>query len=497
MDKGQALDGEFSYLASLVYWTDGKLFDMNVPDFQYNSRLGLDLDRIRKNKLLLIDTCSFVGCFINLKYAETAGLPISEFFIYGDDQEYTARLRKLAPAYLDFDSVIVHKAPSNKGADVVSADETRIERFFYQARNGMYIARKNGKVGRRLRVIGGRIKNILRKAPDHKAKRVWVTCKGTISGFSLIRRLNMHIEKENNRKEMGKQKSLKLNFVMNAILTMSQFVFPLITFPYVSRILLPIGTGKVSFATSIVSYFTLFAQLGIPTYGIRACAKVRDNREELSKMVQELFIINLMMSALAYVVYFAAIYYVPRFRQDKDLFLIVGLTIFFNAIGMEWLYKALEQYTYITVRSIIFKFIAIVAMFLMVHEQSDYVIYGGISILASSASNIFNFFHIHRYVNIKPVGHYNFKKHLKAIVIFFAMSCATTIYTHLDTVMLGFIRTDADVGYYNAAVKIKTILVSIVTSLGVVLLPRASYYVEHSMMDEFYRITKRQSISCF
>ena len=88
--------------------------------------------------------------------------------------------------------------------------------------------------------------------------------------------------------------------------------------------------------------------------------------------------------------------------------------------------------------------------------------------MASSASNIFNFFHIHRYINIKPVGHYNFKKHLKAIVIFFAMSCATTIYTHLDTVMLGFIRTDADVGYYNAAVKIKTILVSIVTSLGVV-----------------------------
>ena len=185
------------------------------------------------------------------------------------------------------------------------------------------------------------------------------------------------------------------------------------------------------------------------------------------------------------------LYYVPRFRQDKELFLIIGLTIFFNAIGMEWLYKALEQYTYITVRSIIFKFIAIVAMFLMVHEQSDYVIYGGISILASSASNIFNFFHIHRYINIKPVGHYNFKKHLKAIVVFFAMSCATTIYTHLDTVMLGFIRTDVDVGYYNAAVKIKTILVSIVTSLGVVLLPRASYYVEHNMMDEFYRITKK------
>lgn len=113
----------------------------------------------------------------------------------------------------------------------------------------------------------------------------------------------MHIEKENDGKAMGKQKSLKLNFVMNAILTMSQFIFPLITFPYVSRILLPAGTGKVSFATSIVSYFTLFAQLGIPTYGIRACAKVRDNREELSKMVQELFIINLVMSMIAYAIF--------------------------------------------------------------------------------------------------------------------------------------------------------------------------------------------------
>ena len=89
------------------------------------------------------------------------------------------------------------------------------------------------------------------------------------------------------------KKSLKLNFVMNAILTMSQFIFPLITFPYVSRILLPEGTGKVSFATSVISYFAMFAQLGIPTYGIRACAQVRDNKEELTRTAQEIFFINL------------------------------------------------------------------------------------------------------------------------------------------------------------------------------------------------------------
>lgn len=290
---------------------------------------------------------------------------------------------------------------------------------------------------------------------------------------------------------MRKKASLKINFIINSILTMSQFIFPLITFPYISRILLPVGTGKVSFATSIVSYFALFAQLGIPTYGIRACAKVRDDKKELTRTVQEIFIINLVMSLITYVVFFFAIYYVPRLRQDKELLMIIGLTIFFNAIGMEWLYKALEQYTYITIRSIIFKFIALIAMFMLVHKQSDYVIYGGISIFASSASNIFNFFHANKYISLKPVESYNFRRHLKAVVVFFAMSCATTIYTNLDTVMLGFICTNTDVGYYNAAVKIKTILVSIVTSLGVVLLPRASYYVEHDMLNEFYRITRK------
>ena len=234
--------------------------------------------------------------------------------------------------------------------------------------------------------------------------------------------------------------SLKLNFVMNALLTMTSFIFPLITFPYVSRILLPTGTGKVSFATSVVSYFALFAQMGIPYYGIRVCA--------------------------------------------KELFIVVSFTIFFQAIGMEWLYKALELYKYITIRSILFKFVALVAMFLLVQKKSDYIIYGGITIFAASASNILNFLIVRKYISIRPVGKYQFRPHLKAVIVFFAMSCATTIYTHLDTVMLGFMTTDIDVGYYNAAIKIKYILVSIVTSLGVVLLPRASYYV-------FYRITKK------
>lgn len=288
-----------------------------------------------------------------------------------------------------------------------------------------------------------------------------------------------------------KTKSLKLNFIMNAILTMSSFLFPLITFPYVSRILLPIGTGKVSFANSVVTYFVMISQLGIPTYGIRACAIVRNDEEKLKKTVYELFLINVVMSILAYIVFFVALIYVPRLRADRTLFLITGTLIFFNTIGVEWLYKALEQYTYITVRSIIFKFIALIAMFALVHDVDDYVIYGGISIFAASASNAFNFIRLRKIIGKKKVSQLNFKQHFKPVFTFFIISCATTIYTNLDNVMLGFMKDDVEVGYYNAATKIKNILVSIVTSLGTVLMPRASYYLQNGMEDEFYKLSKK------
>lgn len=290
---------------------------------------------------------------------------------------------------------------------------------------------------------------------------------------------------------MTQKRSLKLNFVMNAILTMSSFIFPLISFPYVSRILLPEGTGKVSFATSLIAYFAMFAQLGIPTYGIRACARVRDDKQALTKTAQELLIINCVMTVLAYAALAVALLFVPRLRSERPLYLLVSLSIFFNTIGMEWLYKGLEQYTYIAVRSIAFKIVALLAMFGLVHSKQDYVIYGGITILASSASSIFNFFHARRFISLRPVGGYRLKPHLKAVAVFFAMACASTVYTNLDTVMLGFMTPDETVGYYNAAVRIKTILVSIVTSLGAVLLPRAAYYVEHGEMERFRQITRK------
>ena len=285
--------------------------------------------------------------------------------------------------------------------------------------------------------------------------------------------------------------SLQFNFFMNSILTLSSIIFPLITFPYISRILLPEGMGKVSLATSVVSYFSLIAQLGIPTYGIRVCAKVRDNKEELVSCTQELLIINIIMSVISYVGYFSMVFLIDKLANEKCLYIVMSTTILLNSIGIEWLYKGLEQYTYITIRSIAFKILALIALFLFVHQQSDYVLYGAISVLAASLSNVLNFINARKYIFKRSYRKLQFKRHFSAILIFFAMSCATTVYTHLDTIMIGFMNTDVDVGYYNSAIKIKQLLVSIVTSLGAVLLPRSSYYIEANQLDNFKKVSQK------
>lgn len=272
---------------------------------------------------------------------------------------------------------------------------------------------------------------------------------------------------------------------MNAILNASSFIFPFITFPYISRILLPYGVGKVNFATSVVSYFSMFAMLGIPTYGVRICAQVRDDKKELSRTVHELLFLNILVMLPIYIIYFCVVQRVPRLWTDRKLFYVMSSMILFNVIGMDWLYKGLELYSYITVRSIAFKIVAVCLMFLFVKNPLDYVVYGTISIVAAVGSNILNLVNLRHHIELHPVGNYHFRRHLKAVFFFFLMSVATTIYTNLDMVMLGFLKDDVEVGYYTAAVKIKNILVSFVTSLGTVLLPRVSYYVEHGMKEQF------------
>ncbi|BBA92995.1 flippase [Streptococcus ruminantium] len=288
-------------------------------------------------------------------------------------------------------------------------------------------------------------------------------------------------------------KSVKFNFLMNVILKMSGVIFPLITFPYVSRVLFSEANGKIAFATSVIGYFSLVASMGIPSYGIRKCAEVRDDRERLSKVVKELLILNSIFTFLSYVVFAILLIIVPKFASETPLFLITSITIIFNMLGVEWFYQAIEQYQYITIRNITFKIVSILLMFILVHEPADYVLYAGINVLASVGSNILNVMRLSRYVELRgvKVQKYDLYIHLMPIITLFLYNATTVIFTSLDQVMLGFLTEDASVGFYSAAIKIKNILVSLITALGAVMLPKISYALKNESQTDFNRmITK-------
>ena len=288
-----------------------------------------------------------------------------------------------------------------------------------------------------------------------------------------------------------KIKSVEFNFIMNFILTASNFIFPLITFPYVSRVLLASGNGKIAFIASVASYFSMVASLGIPTYGIRACAVVRDDKDKLSKLVHELIIIHSIMTMIAIALFFLSYLFVGKLQQEKELMLINGISLLLNVLGVNWLYSALEQYQYITIRSLIFKVISVFLMFALVHEEKDYILYGAISVFASAGSNVLNFINMRKHVSLRRYKNYNLMQHVRPILVFFAQTVAITVYTNLDTLMLGFIKNDSEVGLYTAAIKVKNILSTLVTSLGTVLLPRLSYYTANGYKQEFEKLIHR------
>lgn len=284
-------------------------------------------------------------------------------------------------------------------------------------------------------------------------------------------------------------KSLKKNAVLNMTKTVMSLVFPLITFPYASRVLGPVYIGKVNFAQSIVSYFALVAALGISTYAVRESAKLRDDRKNLSVFVKEVFSLNMISTVIAYILFALAMAVVPAFGNYRILLCVCGASIFFATLGMDWLYTGLEEFKYITVRSIAFQFISLILLFVFVKNQNDYLKYSGISVLSSVGSNICNFIHARRFVDFR-VKALSLKNHLKPVFTLFAMSAAVSIYTVLDTTMLGFIKGDEVVGIYTAATKINRMVIMMITAATAVLLPRLSYYADKDR-NEFLQLANK------
>jgi len=271
-------------------------------------------------------------------------------------------------------------------------------------------------------------------------------------------------------------RSVKFNVLMNMIVTTSSVIFPLITVPYVSRVLSTGGTGHVAFAQSVASYFSLVALLGVTYYGVRVCARVRDDRAELSRTVLELLVILACSTTMVFAVYLACLFTVPKMNAQFGLFALFGLAIWLSSFGVEWFYQALEQYEYITVRSVCFKLLALVLMFAFVRQRGDYAIYGLIVVVAGYGSNVLNLLRLRRLVDFRNCGHLNISRHFKPMLWFTIASISSGMYIQVDIVMLGFLGTTDMVGLYQLVSKIKSVLVTAVNSVGNVMLPRLSYY---------------------
>lgn len=285
-----------------------------------------------------------------------------------------------------------------------------------------------------------------------------------------------------------KQKSLKVSALLSIFKTFLGVVFPLVTFPYTSRILQPNGIGMVNFAQSIVSYFSIFASLGIYSYGIREAAKIRDDRQKLSKFCKEVFILNIIATVVAYVLLFTSFFFIQELSPYKSLLCVTSATIIFTTLGMDWLYKAEEDYFYITVRHLFFQVLSMVLLFVFVKTKDDYLKYAAISVFANVGSNILNFFHAKKYISFRHCSIENPLRHLKSVLVLFSMSIAISIYTTLDTTMVGLLSGDYQVGLYSASTKINKIVLQLVTSLGFVLMPRLSYYIGKKDFQNFNKL---------
>ena len=288
-----------------------------------------------------------------------------------------------------------------------------------------------------------------------------------------------------------KNKSLGLNALLNGLRSVLNILFPIITFPYVSRVLQVKGIGIYNFSNSIVSYFLLIAALGINTYAVREGAKIRNDNKKISKFASEVFTINIWSTVTSYILLFLCLIIFSKLHNYIICILIFSLQIFFTTIGTEWIYQIYEDYSYITLRSIIFQILSIALLFLLVRRSQDYLKYAAITVFSAVGSNILNFIHARQYCHIKLVWHFNWRVHLMPVLIIFGANIANMIYVNSDITLLGLMKNNYIVGIYSVSSKIYQIVKTIIAALLIVTVPRLAMLFGRRKINEYKAILMR------
>lgn len=285
-------------------------------------------------------------------------------------------------------------------------------------------------------------------------------------------------------------KNIKVNALYNMIKVVAQIIFPLITFPYVTRVLGPDNIGQVNYANSIYSYIALIGSLSVSTYAIRTCSAVRSNKQELDRTASEIFSINILSTIVSYVV-MGLVLLVPKFEPYRLFIIIYCINILTTTIGADWINSTMEDFKYITVRTVVFQLLSLILMFLLVRNPGDNIKYVIISVIATSGANIVNLFYRRRFCNIHFTLDFKWRKHLPPILKFFASVITQQIYVNSDIVMIGWMTTDQQVGLYSTASKIFNIVNIMLSSVFMVALPRASQYWGEEKYDKYNSLLRK------
>ena len=276
------------------------------------------------------------------------------------------------------------------------------------------------------------------------------------------------------------------NYFYNLLLSLANLLFPILSFPYVSRILGPEGIGKVQFVFSFAQYFALVASIGIPIYGMKEIARHKNDKEGRSKVFSELLTIYLITSVCLTLIYLLVIFTFPYFDKDRHMFLPATLIVFLSFCYIEWLYTGMEEFKSIALRSVLFKFLGLILMYIFIKERSDFNAYLYIMMFSFLGNNILSFFLIKGKVSFTFSG-LSLKKHITPLLLILGMTFATSMYTEMDTVLLGLLSNHKTVGLYTAAVKLSKIIIPFVTSMGVILIPKIAKDFAEKNFDEVQR----------
>lgn len=281
---------------------------------------------------------------------------------------------------------------------------------------------------------------------------------------------------------MTKKKSLTKNYIYNASYQVLALITPLITTPYLSRVLEADGIGVYSFTTSIVSYFTMFGVLGTLSYGNREIAYLQEDRKTRSKVFWEVEFLSVITAVIALVAY---LFFILFFAKEYHVIYLIQMISFLTiALDITWLLQAMEEFGKIVGRNLFFKILSIAYVFAFVRTKEDLILHVAGNVIISFLIQASVWVYVPQYVdapdwkNLKPF------RHLKGVIALFIPTIAISIYTVLDKTMIGIFSTPYENGYYEQALNLSRTVLSLITALGAVMLPRLGYHYNRGEKEE-------------